>query len=77
MVVTGSATLATDFLRVVGFPQIHFNTSSTTTWGGTRLRVAMALDVTGSMADDGKIEAMQKRRHEPVDQLQRVGSRRR
>lgn len=69
VVVTGSATLATDFLRVVGFPQLHFDTASTTTWGGTRLRVAMALDVTGSMDDDGKIEAMQKAASDLVDTL--------
>lgn len=31
---------------------------STVTWGNTRLRVALVLDVTGSMRDDGKMTAM-------------------
>ena len=37
---------------------ITINGSSTTTWGSTRLRVALVLDNTGSMADDGKMAAL-------------------
>ena len=36
-----------------------FNTTSTTAWGNTRMRVAMILDNTGSMAQNGKMTAMQ------------------
>ena len=57
--VSGSASVTTDFMKVAGFPQLNFNESSTTAWGITKLRVAMALDNTGSMADDGKIGALQ------------------
>jgi hypothetical protein len=45
-------------MKVAGFPTLNFNTSSTAAWGNVRLRVAMALDNTGSMADNGKIQAL-------------------
>jgi Flp pilus assembly protein TadG len=67
--VSGSAAVTTDFLRVAGFPNINFNTSSTAAWGNVRMRVAMALDNTGSMADDGKMPAMQSAAKALVDQL--------
>ena len=67
--VNGSAAITTDFLRVAGFPNINFNTSSTAAWGNVRMRVAMALDNTGSMADDGKMPAMQTAAKALVDQL--------
>ncbi len=67
--VNGYGSVTTDFLKVAGFPQIDFNTSSTTSWGTTKLRVAMALDNTGSMADAGKIGAMQTASKNLIDQL--------
>jgi hypothetical protein len=56
--VSGSGSIPTDFMKVAGFPNINFNTSSTTAWGNVKMRVAMALDNTGSMADNGKIQAL-------------------
>jgi Flp pilus assembly protein TadG len=50
IVLNGSATMKTDFMKVVGYPNLDFGTSSTTVWGTTKLRVAMALDNTGSMS---------------------------
>jgi Flp pilus assembly protein TadG len=67
--VNGSAAVTTDFMKVAGFPSINFNTSSTAAWGNVRMRVAMALDNTGSMADDGKMPAMQNAAKALVDQL--------
>jgi len=67
--VDGSGTLATQFMKVVGFPQMGISSSSTATWGSTRMRVAMALDNTGSMADDGKMAAMQTAAKNLIDQL--------
>jgi Flp pilus assembly protein TadG len=67
--VNGSAGVTTDFLKVAGFPNINFSTSSTAAWGNVRMRVAMALDNTGSMADDGKMPAMQSAAKALVDQL--------
>ena len=59
ILVNGSGFVNTDFMKLAGFPKLDFNTSSTSAWGNVRMRVAMALDNTGSMADDGKMPAMQ------------------
>jgi Flp pilus assembly protein TadG len=67
--VDGSGAITTDFLKVAGFPNINFNSSSTAAWGSVRMRVAMALDNTGSMAEDGKMPAMQNAAKALVDQL--------
>jgi Flp pilus assembly protein TadG len=67
--VSGSGEVTTDFLKVAGFPNLNFNSSSTAAWGNVRMRVAMALDNTGSMADDGKMPAMQSAAKALVDQL--------
>jgi Flp pilus assembly protein TadG len=58
IVVTGSASMATDFMKVVGYPTIDFGASSTTVWGTTKLRVALVLDNTGSMSSSGKMTAL-------------------
>jgi Flp pilus assembly protein TadG len=54
----GSGDIKTDFLGVLGFSTLGFTTSSTTAWGNVKMRVALALDNTGSMADNGKITAL-------------------
>jgi len=69
ILITGSGNIETGFMRVVGFPKMDFNTSSTSAWGNVRMRVAMALDVTGSMKNDGKMPAMQDAAKSLVDQL--------
>ena len=58
MVVNGSAQVPTAFMGVMGFKSITVGGSSTAKWGSTRLRVALVLDNTGSMADDGKMTAL-------------------
>src|SRR3979490_496992 len=67
--VDGSGAGTTDFLKVAGFPNLNFNTSSTAAWGTVRMRVAMALDNTGSMAQAGKIAALRTAASNLVDQL--------
>jgi Flp pilus assembly protein TadG len=67
--VNGTGTVTTDFLKVAGFPNINFSTSSTAAWGNVRMRVAMALDNTGSMAQDGKIAALRTAASSLIDQL--------
>jgi len=67
--VSGSGTVTTDFLKVAGFPNLNFNTASTAAWGNVRMRVAMALDNTGSMAQDGKIGALRTAASNLIDQL--------
>ena len=56
--ITGSGTVITDFMKIAGFPTLSFGTTSTTAWGNVKMRVALALDNTGSMAQDGKITAL-------------------
>jgi Flp pilus assembly protein TadG len=69
ILVNGSGAIDTGFMRVVGFPTMDFKTSSTSAWGNVRMRVAMVLDVTGSMSSSGKMGAMQKAAKSLVDQL--------
>jgi Flp pilus assembly protein TadG len=67
--VNGSGMITTDFLKVAGFPTLNFNTTSTAAWGNVRMRVAMALDNTGSMGQDGKIGALRTAASSLIDQL--------
>jgi Flp pilus assembly protein TadG len=67
--INGSGSVATDFMKVVGFPNLKFNSSSTSAWGNTRMRVAMVLDNTGSMADNGKMAALQSAAKSMIDTL--------
>jgi Flp pilus assembly protein TadG len=66
---TGSGTVDTDFMKVAGFPNLNFNTASTSLWGNTRMRVALVLDNTGSMASNGKMAALQKAATDMIDKL--------
>lgn len=66
---TGTGTYTTSFMKIAGFPTLGIDTSSTSAWGLTRMRVALVLDVTGSMAQDGKMAAMQTAAKNLVDQL--------
>ncbi len=71
--VTGSSQVSTSFMKVAGFTQLGISSASTSTWGGTRMRVAMALDVTGSMNDDGKLAAMKSAANNLVTTLKGLG----
>jgi len=59
IVVNGSAQIPTTFLGIVGYNNITVAGSSTVKWGSARLRVALVLDNTGSMGQNGKIGALQ------------------
>lgn len=65
----GTGYIVTDFMRVAGYNTMNFGTSSTTNWGNVRMRVALVLDVTGSMADDGKMDALKPAAKALIDQL--------
>ena len=69
ILVNGAGAVTTEFMKVAGFPNINFNLSSTSAWGNVRMRVAIALDNTGSMSDDGKMPAMQTGAKSLIDQL--------
>jgi uncharacterized protein YegL len=72
VILTSSGTVPTDFLNVLGFNAINITASTTATWGNTRLRVALVLDNTGSMASDNKMTALKTASHNLLDQLKAV-----
>jgi Flp pilus assembly protein TadG len=74
ILLSGSATLPTNFLGLLGYSQIPINASATSTWGNTRLRVALVLDNTGSMASDDKMTALKSAAHGLLSQLQAAAS---
>jgi Flp pilus assembly protein TadG len=72
--VNGSATVPTSFLGLIGYNQMQVTDSTTTKWGGSRLRVALVLDNTGSMDSDGKIGALKTATKNLLTQLQAAAS---
>lgn len=72
--VNASAVLQTTFMGVVGIKQMPINVSSTAAWGNTRLRVALALDNTGSMAWSGKMDALKTAAKNLLNQLKAAAS---
>ena len=72
--VSGSADMSTDFIKILGFNKITVGGSSTAKWGSARLRVALVLDNTGSMADAGKMTALKTATKNLLDQLQAAAS---
>ncbi|MDB5602716.1 MAG: Flp pilus assembly protein TadG [Xanthobacteraceae bacterium] len=58
LTVTGSIKVKTDFMGVLGIKDLTIGSTSVVKWGNTRMRVALALDNTGSMASDGKMTAL-------------------
>jgi len=71
VVVNGDGAVSTHFMKMFGFPSLAIGSAATATWGGTRLRVAMALDVTGSMVlnNSPKLAEMKKAASALVDTL--------
>ncbi|MDP2411847.1 MAG: pilus assembly protein [Pseudolabrys sp.] len=74
VVVNGSADVPTNLLGIIGYNQITVKGSSTSKWGSTRLRVALVLDTTGSMSDDGKMPALKSATKGLLEQLQSAAS---
>ena len=72
--VDGLAAVPTSFLGVIGYQNINVDGTSTAAWGSSRLRVALVLDNTGSMADDGKMTALKSATKSLLTQLQSAAS---
>jgi len=72
--VNGSASVPTSFMGVLGYDSIAIGGSSTAKWGSTRLRVALVLDNTGSMAASGKMTALKTATTNLLKQLQSAAS---
>ena len=58
LVISSSVDVPTTFLAAVGWDTLTVANSSTSKWGETRMRVALVLDNTGSMAQSGKMTAL-------------------
>ena len=71
VVMTATASMPTTFLNLPPFKMasINLSASSTIAWGQKRLRVALVLDNTGSMADSGKMAALQTATKNLLNQL--------
>lgn len=66
---TSSGSMPTEFMKIMGFNTLGFNVASTAKWGQSRLRVALALDNTGSMDWDGKMTALKTAAKNLIDKL--------
>jgi Flp pilus assembly protein TadG len=64
-----SGSMDTTFMNVMGYSSLNIGSTSTVKWGMSRLRVALALDNTGSMASAGKIEALKTATNSLLTQL--------
>jgi Flp pilus assembly protein TadG len=69
VVLSGTANVPTDFMQILGVNSVTVKASSTVRWGMTRLRVALVLDNTGSMADSNKITALKTATNNLLTQL--------
>lgn len=58
LTLTGSASITTNFLGLLGYSSVPISSTAVSTWGNTRLRVALVLDNTGSMSSSNKMTAL-------------------
>jgi hypothetical protein len=66
IVINVTAGMPADFTKLIGYDNFTILASSTAKWGTRRLRVALVLDNMGSMADAGKMGALQTRDQGPA-----------
>lgn len=70
LALNATATLKTNVLGILGYGDIDIAAAATSTWGETRLRVALVLDNTGSMSSAGKMTALKTASQNLLTQLQ-------
>lgn len=69
---TGDVQMAV--MKAFGINTMTTSVKSKAGVGGARMRVALVIDVTGSMKDDGKMDATKTATKDLIDQLQQAGS---
>jgi Flp pilus assembly protein TadG len=74
LTLTATGKVDTTFTRIMGFTEMNIGSSATIKWGNQRLRVALALDTTGSMASAGKIDALKTATKNLLDQLKNAAA---
>lgn len=72
--VNASADVKTDFMKVMGISKMKIGVDSVARWGTTKMQVALALDVTGSMAWDNKLPSLKTATKELLTTLQAAAS---
>lgn len=70
LTVTATGYLPTAMMKLVGIEKMDLGGTSTVTWGTQRLRIALVLDNTGSMASDGKLTALKSASHDLLAKFQ-------
>jgi hypothetical protein len=70
IVIAATGTYTPTFVNFLGVPSMTLSVASTVQWGGSRLRVALVLDNTGSMAQSDKMTALQTATKNLLSQLQ-------
>lgn len=69
-----SGSMDTSFMRLMGFSSLNIGSNATVKWGNSRLRVALVLDNTGSMSDDGKMAALKDATNKLLTQLKNAAT---
>jgi Flp pilus assembly protein TadG len=72
IVVSSTGVVKSHFLGILGIDEMHISSTTKTKWGTKRLRVALALDVTGSMSSNNKLSTMNTATKNMIDQLKDV-----
>lgn len=70
----GEASLDTHFVSLLGKDSIGISATSTAKWGNSRLRVALALDNTGSMSSYNRMVALKAASHNLLNQLEKAAT---
>jgi Flp pilus assembly protein TadG len=68
--VNGTTSVTTNFMNVLGISHLPVSATGSVNWNNSKLRVALVLDNTGSMNDNGKITALKTATHNLLTQLQ-------
>jgi Flp pilus assembly protein TadG len=74
LTVTATVSVPTNFMQIFGTKELTIRSTSVVNWGNTKLRVALALDNTGSMAQANKMGAMKTATKDLLKMLQNASS---
>jgi Flp pilus assembly protein TadG len=72
IVISSTGVVKSHFLGILGIDEMHISSTTKTKWGTKRLRVALALDVTGSMGSNNKLSTMKTATKNLINQLKSV-----
>ena len=74
LTMNGTVKVKTDFMGIIGIKEITLGSTAVVKWGTSRVRVALVLDTTGSMASDGKMDALKPAAKNLLTQLESAAS---